>query len=61
MSGEVLTALAQFAGQAVAAAAITDMWESVRGRFARLLGHGDARRTEVAEGWPYGVLIVNVV
>ena len=44
-------ALAQFAGQTVAAAAITDVWESVRGRFARLLGRGDARKTEVVEGW----------
>ena len=44
-------ALAQFAGQTVAAAAITDVWEAVRGRFARLLGRGDARKTEVAERW----------
>lgn len=51
MSGDVLVALAQFAGQTVAAAAITDMWESVRGRFARLLGRDDARRTKAAEGW----------
>jgi hypothetical protein len=51
MPGEVLVSLAQFAGQAVAAAAISDAWESVRGRFARLLGRGEARRTEVAEGW----------
>ena len=51
MSGEVLVALAQFAGQTVAAAAITDVWEAVRGRFARLLGRGDARKTEVAERW----------
>ena len=51
MPGEVLTALAQFAGQTVAAAAITDVWESVRGRLARLLGRGDARKTEVVEGW----------
>jgi hypothetical protein len=49
--GAVLVALAQFAGQTVAAAAITDVWESVRGRFARLIGRGDARKTEVAEGW----------
>src|ERR1700722_2615838 len=49
MPGDVLVALAQFAGQTVAAAAITDVWESVRGRLARLLGRGDARRTEVAE------------
>ena len=51
MPGEGLVSLAQFAGQAVAAAAISDVWESVRGRFARLLGRGEARRTEVAEGW----------
>jgi hypothetical protein len=51
MSGEVLVALAQFAGQTVAAAAVTDVWESVRSRFADLLGRGDARKTEVAEGW----------
>lgn len=51
MPGEVLGTLAQFAGQTVAAAAITDAWESVRARFARLLGRGDGRRTEVAEGW----------
>jgi hypothetical protein len=43
--------LAQFAGQTVAGAAITDAWEAVRGRFARLLGRGDARRTEVTEQW----------
>jgi hypothetical protein len=46
-----LGALAQFAGQTVAAAAITDAWEMVRGRFARLLGRGDARKAEAAERW----------
>ena len=51
MPGEVLVALAQFAGQTVAAAAVTDVWEAVRGRFARLLGRGDPRKTEVAEQW----------
>lgn len=51
MPGEVLLTLAQFAGQTVAAAAITDTWESVRSRFARLLGRGDERRTHVAEQW----------
>jgi hypothetical protein len=51
MPGEVLVALAQWAGQAVAAAAITDVWESARGKFARLIGRGDARKTEVAERW----------
>jgi hypothetical protein len=44
-------ALAQWAGQTVAAAAVTDVWEAVRGRFARLLGRGDARKAEVAERW----------
>ena len=51
MPGDVLMALAQFAGQTVAGAAITDVWEAVRGRFARLLGRGDTRKTQVAEQW----------
>jgi hypothetical protein len=51
MSAEVALALAQWAGQTVAAAAVTDVWESVRGRFARLLGRGDTRKTEAAERW----------
>jgi hypothetical protein len=51
VSGDVLVALAQFAGQTVAAAAITDVWEAVRGRFARLFGRGDALKTEAAEKW----------
>ena len=51
MSGDVLMALAQFAGQTVARAAITDAWEAVRGRFARLIGRGNSRKTEVAERW----------
>ena len=51
MAGDVLVALAQWAGQTVAAAAVTDAWETVRGRFARLLGRGDARKAEVAERW----------
>jgi hypothetical protein len=44
-------ALAQFAGQTVAAAAVTDVWEAARGRFARLLGRGDARKSRVSEQW----------
>ena len=51
MPGDVLMALAQWAGQTVAAAAVTDVWETVRARFARLLGRGDARRTQIAEHW----------
>jgi hypothetical protein len=35
----------------VAAAAITDVWESARRKFVRLLGRGDPRKVEVAERW----------
>ncbi len=51
MPGDVLIALAQWTGQTVAAAAVTDVWESARRKFAWLLGRGDARKTEVAERW----------
>jgi hypothetical protein len=51
VSGDVLLALAQFAGQTVAAAAVTDVWESARSRFAKLLGRGDAQRAKAAERW----------
>jgi hypothetical protein len=51
MPGEVLIALAQWAGQTVAAAAVTDVWESARRKFARLFGRGDPKRTEAAERW----------
>ena len=51
MPGDVLTALAQFAGQTVAQAAITDVWEAVRGRFAKLIGRGSPRKAEIAEQW----------
>jgi hypothetical protein len=51
MSGEVLIALAQWAGQTVAAAAVTDVWEMARHKFARLLGRGDPKKSEVAERW----------
>ena len=44
-------ALAQFAGQTVAAAAVTDVWESARHKVARLLGRGDQGKTEVAQQW----------
>jgi len=49
VSGDGVTALAQFAGQTVAAAATWDDWVAIRGRFAWLLGRGDAREAEVAE------------
>jgi hypothetical protein len=51
MPGEVLMALAQWAGQTVAAAAVTDVWETARDKVARLLGRGDPRKTDVAERW----------
>ena len=51
MPGEILIALAQWAGQTVAAAAVTDVWEAARHKVARLLGRGDPRKTEVAERW----------
>ena len=51
MPGEVLLALAQWAGQTVAAAAVTDVWEAARHKVARLLGRGNPKKTEVAERW----------
>jgi hypothetical protein len=51
MPGDVLMALAQFAGQTVETAAVTDVREADRGKFARLLGRGDVRRTQVAVEW----------
>ena len=46
-----LLALAQWAGQTVAAAAVTDVWESARNKVARLFGRGGPRRAEAAERW----------
>jgi hypothetical protein len=51
MAGQALLALAQWAGQTVAAAAVTDVWGSARRKFARLLGRGDPKKAEVAERW----------
>lgn len=51
MPSDVSMTLAQSAGQTVTQAASTNVWESFRGRFARLLGRGDARKTEAAERW----------
>jgi hypothetical protein len=51
VAGDVLIGLTQWAGQTVAAAAVTDAWEAVRGRFARVLGRGDNRRTQAAVQW----------
>jgi hypothetical protein len=46
---EALIALAASAGNTVVAAATTDAWEACRRGFVRLLGHGDAKKTELAE------------
>jgi hypothetical protein len=51
MPAEAMMAPAQFAGQAVVAAAITDVWESARHNFAKLLGRDDPRKTQLAERW----------
>jgi hypothetical protein len=46
MLGEALSALASAGGTALVGAMVSDGWEGLRARFARLLGHGDA--TEIA-------------
>jgi hypothetical protein len=51
MLAEGLIALAQWAGQTVVAAAVTDVWEAARHKVARLLGRGDQGKTEVVERW----------
>jgi len=48
MLGEAAAELASVGGTALVTAMITDGWESFKDRFARLLGRGDARETEVA-------------
>lgn len=48
MLGEALVALASTGGSALVTAMVTDGWEGVRARFARLLGRGDAKETKTA-------------
>jgi len=43
-----LFSLAQWAGQTVAASAISDAWDSARNKAARLLGRGDPKREQLA-------------
>jgi hypothetical protein len=50
MLTEVLTALASAGGTALVTAMVTDGWEDAKARFARLLGRGDAAKTEAAGG-----------
>jgi hypothetical protein len=42
-------ALAALAGNSVAAAAVTDAWETARHGIVRLFGRGDPKQTELAE------------
>ena len=52
VSGDVLVALAQFAGQTVAAAAVTDVWEAVRGGSPGCWGAGmPGRLRSRSGGW----------
>jgi hypothetical protein len=46
MLGEAAAELAAAGGTALVTAMVTDAWESVKDRFARLLGHGDAKEAE---------------
>ncbi len=50
MLAEALMALAALAGNTVVAAATTDVWEAARHKFARLLGRGDPKQEQLAEG-----------
>ena len=42
-------ALTTLAGQTVVAAAVTNAWEVTRRQFAQLMGHGDSKKTQLAE------------
>jgi hypothetical protein len=48
MLSEALTALASTGATALVTTMVTDSWEGVRVRFARLFGHGDEARAEAA-------------
>ncbi len=50
MLTEALTVLASTGGTALVTAMVTDSWEGVKARFARLFGRGDAKQAEVAAG-----------
>jgi hypothetical protein len=47
---EELAVLAAAGGKALVAAMVTDGWEGIKKRFARLLGRGDKEETEAAAG-----------
>jgi hypothetical protein len=48
MLAEALAGLASAGGSALVTAMVTDGWEGVRARCARLLGRGDAKKAEAA-------------
>jgi hypothetical protein len=48
MLEEALTGLVSAGGTALVGAMVTDGWEAVRARFARLLGRGDAKEAKAA-------------
>ncbi len=50
MLTEALIVLASTGGSALVTAMVTDGWEGVKARFARLFGRGDAKQAEVAAG-----------
>jgi hypothetical protein len=49
MLAETLISLAQLGGLTVVAAAVTDSWEAARRGFARVLGHGNTSKQQLAE------------
>ena len=50
MLTEALTALASTGGSALVTAMVTDGWEGMKARFARLFGRADAKQAEAAAG-----------
>ena len=51
MLSEGQLTLAALAGQMVVDAAATDAWETAEHRYAKLLGRGAAKQTQLAEQW----------
>lgn len=49
MLTEALTALASTGGTALVTAMVTDGWEGIRTRFARMIGRGNTAETKAAE------------
>jgi hypothetical protein len=48
MLGEALAALASTGGTALVTAMVTDSWDSIKDRVARLFGRGDAEQVQAA-------------